>query len=617
MSAGVLARIAIAVGFTPAFVVAQSATYLRAVSGGRAGTPSLGYAWLELTPLSWMGSSLVPVTVFQHVCGVAAAAAAYVLLIRWGVWRWLAALAAVPAMLDARVITSEHLVLPDSLFVLLMALALLVLAGRARPRLWVAVAVGLLLGAASTLVAVAAPLLVLGLVGWVALSASSRQRLGGAVLLVIAFAAVVAPYAVWQHGSLEPASIAKAVGLSGTPSRLGSAVTRTLDGSDLTASRWQPQTYPVTHHTAAHAFDAFAGVADVPFPLPLAGLALGLMGALGLYRARRSKLRTVSMVTALLPVAVFVGTELSGESVWHVQQPLLVWGPAAGALGLTALLRGHRSPSADRAQYDEIDAEAMQSFADRYDGSMRLAPVVVVIAAYNEGPGLPSVLDSIPTTVCGLDTDVLVVDDGSKDQTAAAALAHPRAYVAACGTNRGQGAALRLGYRLGRTHGARYIITTDADGQYDTADFPSVLAPILDGSADFVTGSRRLGHQHTMDQFRRVGVHVFAWIVSAMVGQWHTDTSFGLRAMRAETTAEVTLNQPQYQSSELMIGMHAHGFRVLEVPGTMHIRASGSTKKGGNLVYGARYARVVVSTWWREGCPRPAADRAPALRGRS
>jgi hypothetical protein len=78
-------------------------------------------------------------------------------------------------------------------------------------------------------------------------------------------------------------------------------------------------------------------------------------------------------------------------------------------------------------------------------------------------------------------------------------------------------------------------------------------------------------------------------------------------------TGVVTLNQPQYQSSELLIGVVSHGFRVLEVPGTMHLRSAGSTKKGRNLVYGTRYAKVVLGTWWREGCPSPVADHAPAL----
>jgi hypothetical protein len=141
-----------------------------------------------------------------------------------------------------------------------------------------------------------------------------------------------------------------------------------------------------------------------------------------------------------------------------------------------------------------------------------------------------------------------------------------------------------------------------------------VLAPILDGRADFVSGSRILGHQATLDRVRRLGVHVFAWLATCLTGQRLTDTSFGLRAMRSDVTAAVTLNQPQYQSSELLLGVLAHGFRVLEVPGTMHVRAAGASKKGRNLAYGSSYARAMLGTWWREGCPRPVPEVAAALR---
>jgi glycosyltransferase involved in cell wall biosynthesis len=236
-----------------------------------------------------------------------------------------------------------------------------------------------------------------------------------------------------------------------------------------------------------------------------------------------------------------------------------------------------------------------------------------VIAAYNEAGGIRAVLDGLPQQVCGLRADVVVVDDGSDDGTAAA-LEGGRAHVVSCRTNRGQGAALRLGYRVARDHGAAYVVTTDADGQYAVADLPAVLAPVLEGRADFVTGSRILGHQQTRDRVRRTGVHVFALLATVLTGRRFTDTSFGLRAMRAEVTGAVTLNQPQYQSSELILGVVSHGFRVLEVPATMNLRSAGSSKKGRNLVYGRRYARAMVGTWLREGLPRPVAEIAPALR---
>ena len=148
-----------------------------------------------------------------------------------------------------------------------------------------------------------------------------------------------------------------------------------------------------------------------------------------------------------------------------------------------------------------------------------------------------------------------------------------------CAANRGQGAALRLGYRVAREHGATYLITTDADGQYAVGDMPAVLTPILDHRADFVTGSRILGHQQTRDRVRRVGVHVFAWLATVLTGRRFTDTSFGLRAMRAEVTGRVTLTQPQYQSSELLVGVVSHGFRVLEVPATMNLRSAGAPRR--------------------------------------
>jgi hypothetical protein len=97
-----------------------------------------------------------------------------------------------------------------------------------------------------------------------------------------------------------------------------------------------------------------------------------------------------------------------------------------------------------------------------------------------------------------------------------------------------------------------------------------------------------------------------------LTGQKISDTTFGLRAMRAEVTGAVRLEQPQYQASELLIGVITHGYKVAEVPATIHRRRVGESKKGqnplyglhlpgvNNLFYGVRFARVVYGTWWRE-----------------
>ena len=432
-----------------------------------------------------------------------AGAAAYVVCVRWGCWRWLAALAVVPGLIEPRTLTAQDF----------------------RP--WCALV-----------------LVSVGLLGfaWSGL----REPVG----------ALAVPLTLWLAG------LALALG--------------------TTVSSHDP------------------GVTSLRVPVVVTGTAAlaGLAAAFGAGRAEPVALR-------LAAVAAVVSGASSGLAE-------VVWWPAAGALGVTALLRGRRGRATALPQSDEVDEAALDGVRDQH-GDRALGPVVIVVAAYNEADGLPTVLERLPTDVCGLHADVVVVDDGSSDGTTDA-LAGSRAVVARCPVNRGQGAALRLGYRIARERGAAYLVTTDADGQYDPGDLPRVLQPLLDDHADFVSGSRVLGHQQTRDRVRRLGVHVFAALATVLTGRHLTDTSFGLRAMRAEVTGSVTLNQPQYQSSELLLGVLSHGYRVAEVPGRMHLRASGSTKKGTNLVYGRRYAAAMTGTWWREGCPRPVTEIAPALR---
>lgn len=252
-----------------------------------------------------------------------------------------------------------------------------------------------------------------------------------------------------------------------------------------------------------------------------------------------------------------------------------------------------------RAYVPDVRAAAVREFTERYP-RLGFAPVVVVIAAYNEEESLGEVLRGIPTEVAGVRLDTLVVNDGSSDGTARVALEAPGVRVASLGRNCGQGDALRLGYELARDYGATYLVTLDADMQWDPADIPGVLAPLLKDEADFVIGSRVLGVAETDDAFRHAGVTFFARLVRLLTGVAVTDTSTGLRALRAEVTAKVPQVQAQYQASELLIGAIYAGYRIAERPVTMHKRLAGQTKKGHNVLYGLRYARVIVTTCWRE-----------------
>jgi glycosyltransferase involved in cell wall biosynthesis len=247
-----------------------------------------------------------------------------------------------------------------------------------------------------------------------------------------------------------------------------------------------------------------------------------------------------------------------------------------------------------------IDSAAIRAFHEEFgDRATRLPPIAIVIAAYNEEGAIGPVVEGLPATIAGLDAATIVVSDGSVDSTAKEART-AGALVCDVPVNRGQGAALRLGYRLARKGGARYVVTTDADGQYNPAEIERLMAPILAGQADFVTGSRKLGSEETKDPVRKLGVRVFALAISVLTGQRISDTTFGLRAMRAEVTGAVLLEQPQYQAAELLIGVITHGYRVAERPATIHRRKVGKSKKGNNAFYAMRFAGVVLGTWWRE-----------------
>jgi glycosyltransferase involved in cell wall biosynthesis len=247
-----------------------------------------------------------------------------------------------------------------------------------------------------------------------------------------------------------------------------------------------------------------------------------------------------------------------------------------------------------------VRAAALDEFRTQH-AELKLAPVVAIIAALNEQDSVGSVLDAIPASVCGLNVDTLVIDDGSTDRTGEVVRGHPGgAFVATLGRNCGHGVALRLGYQLASEFGAQYVVTLDADMQWDPTEIPVLIEPLVRDEADFVIGSRVLGSAETDDPVRHAGVTFFARLVSFLTRSHVTDTSSGFRAMRVELTQTVPQVQVQYQTSELLIGAIYHGYRITERPITMHKRLAGESKKGHNVLYAGRYARVILKTWMRE-----------------
>ena len=228
----------------------------------------------------------------------------------------------------------------------------------------------------------------------------------------------------------------------------------------------------------------------------------------------------------------------------------------------------------------------------------KIKPIMIVIPAYNEADNLKEILSHFPSTIGGIEIGILVIDDGSYDDTARVA-SEAGVCLVRNPINRGGGAALRLGYDILQKAGSAICVTMDADGQHDPGDIEKILLPILNDQYDFVIGSRILGDREKDSRLRIVGVYIFGWLISLLLGKKITDPSSGFRAFRMESVASITLHEDQYHTSELIIEAVKKGLRIGEVPITILKRKYGKSKKGSDWAYGLHFARIIIKTWWR------------------
>jgi glycosyl transferase family 2 len=224
--------------------------------------------------------------------------------------------------------------------------------------------------------------------------------------------------------------------------------------------------------------------------------------------------------------------------------------------------------------------------------------VAVVVPAYNEEDNIGQVLPRIPKSVCGMEIAVLVVDDGSRDDTGAIAREYGAA-VARHATNLGGGAALRTGYRLMVDSGARIVVTLDADGQHRPEEMARLVGPVADGTVDVAHGSRVLGYAEANTVAREMGIIFFNRLVSLITRTKVSDCSNGYRAVRATVLPQLVLRQEQFHTSEFMIEAIKRGVPATEVAVTVDRRIHGHSKKPAVLRYGLGFTNAIMRTWLR------------------
>jgi hypothetical protein len=229
-------------------------------------------------------------------------------------------------------------------------------------------------------------------------------------------------------------------------------------------------------------------------------------------------------------------------------------------------------------------------------------PIAVLIPAYNEADSIAAVIRNIPQELLGLGCDVIVINDGSTDETEAVART--------CGAmvlnhvmNRGGGAALGTGYQLAQRCRIPYVVTIDADGQYVPDEIPRLLDPLFNGNFDFVVGSRLRGYYEGISDWRlgirTIGLFFFNFAATILLCKPITDIPSGFRAIKTPFLSSMKLTQKQFHTSEFLVEAIRSNARFKEVPISFLKRRIGESKKPHSLRYGLGFFKAFFGAWLR------------------
>ena len=251
----------------------------------------------------------------------------------------------------------------------------------------------------------------------------------------------------------------------------------------------------------------------------------------------------------------------------EIQVPCFLWGAGVEERGVFEQPRSVMDVAPTITHFLGVPppSESVGQVLGVADDGEDTKPLAVIIPAHNEAENLPETLASIPRDSIP-NAHVIVVDDGSTDDTSEVAvrcgadsvIRHPR--------NRGLGAALRTGMAAAREMDARAAVYIDADGEYSPAQIPDLLEPVLNGEADYVLGSRYLGTIEGQSALRRLGNLAFTGLLCLAAGRRISDGQTGFRAFsrRALECAEI-IHDYNY-AQVLTLDLLKKGMKMREVP---------------------------------------------------
>jgi glycosyltransferase involved in cell wall biosynthesis len=224
--------------------------------------------------------------------------------------------------------------------------------------------------------------------------------------------------------------------------------------------------------------------------------------------------------------------------------------------------------------------------------------IVIIIPAYNEADNLKDILKRIPKYIKNKEVGVVVIDDGSTDDTSDIVIESGHTVVKNI-INRGQGGASRLGYDILVRNKVKIGVTMDADGQHLPEEISRLIEPILDNKHDLVLGSRVLGQHDKISFMRARGIAILTRLINFLTGLRLTDCSSGFKAFKVRSIEALCLREEQFQAAEIIIEAAKKGLKIGEVPVTILERQHGTTKKGKDIKYGIGFTKSIFKSWWR------------------
>ncbi len=193
--------------------------------------------------------------------------------------------------------------------------------------------------------------------------------------------------------------------------------------------------------------------------------------------------------------------------------------------------------------------------------------LIIQIPCYNEAPTIPETLKSLPRHIPGVDQiEVLIIDDGSLDNTSEIALLNGADHIVRLKKNQGLAGAFRAGLDAAIRLGADIIVNTDADNQYDASDIPALIKPILDGKAELVIGDRGVATEETFTPLKRKLQTFGSYVVSKASGLEIPDATSGFRAMTRDTALKTNILSNYSYTLETLIQAGNRNISVASVP---------------------------------------------------